>query len=74
MFYLALQDVDLAVADVQMIAHLVDLGRESVPLLGGLQSDLSLFLDDPVLLLIPLPQFPPLPGKKKKKKKIIQPG
>jgi hypothetical protein len=55
--YLALQDVDLAIADVQMIAHLVHFGRKSVALLRGLQSDLSLFLDDPVLLFMPLPQF-----------------
>ena len=55
--YLALEDVDFAVADVQVVAHLVQLGRESVAFLGRLQGNLRLFLDETVLFFKSLPQF-----------------
>lgn len=55
--YLALENVDLAITDVQMIAHFVHFSRESVTLLSGLQSNLSLFLNDPILFFVSLSQF-----------------
>lgn len=55
--YLALEDVDFSVANVQVVAHLVEFGRESVAFLSGLQGDLRLFLDESILLFQSLSQF-----------------
>ena len=49
--HLSLEDVDLSLLDVEVVACLVELAAQSAALLAGLQSSLRLLLYRPVLLL-----------------------
>ena len=55
--YFSLEDVDFAVADVEVVAHFVQFGGEPITFLRGLKCDLCLLLDQSILLLEPLAEL-----------------
>jgi hypothetical protein len=56
-FYLALEDIDFAILDLDMITKLVELISKPVLLLSSLQRNLGLLLDNLILLFHALPEL-----------------